>query len=211
MARSRSIEPFEPILIEKRRKRRLSQRRLPDNAKQGRLRLIRLALQWRQNRGALGRVTIQRVGTRPKPELNQPPQLGRGQCEMSDLVQDHISFGRAVQCRPVPIKAAWGPFRIDRHAKAAREGECRETIPFDLPSDRAVSGSRADPLKYLAGKPVGETRHEAIESARELLARYRRQNHSAVRLVCVAILDGMRSAERIPCRPPVTTAGGFVM
>jgi hypothetical protein len=86
MARGPSVEPFEPILIEKRGKRRLSQRRLPDNAKQGGLCLIRLALQWRQNRGALGRVTIKRVGTRPKPELDQPPPLGRGQHEMRNFV-----------------------------------------------------------------------------------------------------------------------------
>ena len=95
MACSPSVEPLEPILIEERSKRRLAERRLPDDAKQRGRRLVLVALQWRQNRGALGRVTIKRVRTGPEPELDEGSPLGRGQCEMSNLVQDDVSLGRA--------------------------------------------------------------------------------------------------------------------
>jgi hypothetical protein len=47
-------------------------------------------------------VAIERVRTRPGPELDQFSSFGRGQSEMGDLVQDYIGLSRAVQCRSVP-------------------------------------------------------------------------------------------------------------
>jgi hypothetical protein len=44
MACCRSVEPFEPILIEKRGERRLPERRLPDDPEQRSPGLVRLAL-----------------------------------------------------------------------------------------------------------------------------------------------------------------------
>jgi hypothetical protein len=72
------VEPFEPILIEERGKRRLAECRFPDDAEQRGRRLIFVARQRRQNRGALGLLTIQCVGTRPQPEFNQASPLEWG-------------------------------------------------------------------------------------------------------------------------------------
>jgi hypothetical protein len=138
MAWRRPVEPFEPVLIEKRGQRRLPERRFPDNAEQRGRRLIRLARQRRQNRGALGSVTIERIGARPEPELDQPTPGWRGQCEMGDLVQYHVSFGGTIQCHPVPIETARGPFRVDRHGEDAGEGERCEAMMLRLSSGGAV-------------------------------------------------------------------------
>ena len=156
MARGRAVEAFEPILVEERGERRLSERRLPDDPEQRGRRLIRLALQRRQHRSALGRVTVERVRTGPEPELDEPSPLGRGQREMGDFVQDHVRLGSAVERNSVPIEAARGRLGVDRHAEGARDGECRETMPLGLRSRGAVRRGRADPPKYRAGKPVGE-------------------------------------------------------
>ena len=95
MSCSRAVEPFEPVLIEKRGEGRLPECRLPYDPEERGRRLILLPRQRRQNRGALGRVTIKRVRTGPEPELDEGSPLGRGQCEMSNLVQDDVSLGRA--------------------------------------------------------------------------------------------------------------------
>ena len=173
MSGGRTVEPFEPILIEKRGERRLAERRLPEDPEKRGRRLILLALERRQYRGALGRVAIERVGSRPEPELDEPAPLGRGQREMGDLMQDYISLGRAVQRRSVPIEVAWGALRVDRDAGAAREGECREAMPLGLRSGGAVGRGRADPSKHRTGKPVGEAGHKAVEGGCEAFAGYR--------------------------------------
>jgi len=121
MSCSRTVESFEPILIEERGERRLTELRLPNNAEQRGGRLIFVARQRRHNRCALGCVPIERVRTGPEPELDEGSPRGRGQREMGDLVQDYVSLRSAVQCRSVPIEAAWDPLRVDRHAEAARE------------------------------------------------------------------------------------------
>jgi hypothetical protein len=138
MAWRRPVEPFEPVLIEKRGERRLPERRFPDNAEQRGRRLIRLARQRRQNRGTLGGVPIEGVGAWPEPEFDQPAPRWRGQCEMGDLVQNHVSFGRSIQCHPIPIETARGPFRVDRHGKGAGEGERCEAMTLRLRSGGAV-------------------------------------------------------------------------
>jgi hypothetical protein len=138
MARGRSVEPFEPVLIEERRKRWLAERRFPDNAEQRGHRLVFVALHQRESSSALGRFAIDCVRTGSKPELDEPSSLGRSQCKMGDLMQDYVSFGSTIQCCSVPIEAARGPFRVDRHAKAARERERRAAISLHLGSDCAV-------------------------------------------------------------------------
>ena len=95
MSCSRTVESFEPILIEERGERRLTELRLPDDPEQRGGRLIFVARQRRHNRCALGCVPIERVRTGPEPELDEGSPLGRGQCEMSNLVQDDVSLGRA--------------------------------------------------------------------------------------------------------------------
>jgi hypothetical protein len=138
MSGGRAIEPFEPILIEERSKGGLAKRRLPDDPEQRGRCLVSRTLQWQQNGGALGRVTIECVGARAEPELDQPSPLGRGQYEMGDLVQNYIRLGRAVQRRPVPVEAARGPLRVARHAAGTGEGERRKAMPLCLGSGRAV-------------------------------------------------------------------------
>jgi hypothetical protein len=138
MAWRRPVEPFEPVLIEKRGERRLSERRFPDNAEQRGRRLVRLARQRRQNRGALGGIPIEGVWTGTEPELDQSPSRGRGQCEMGDFVQNHVSFGSSIQCHPIPIEKARGRILVDRHAEGAGEGERCETMMLRLRSAGAV-------------------------------------------------------------------------
>src|SRR5262249_12720946 len=123
MAWRRPVEPFEPVLIEKRGQRRLPERRFPENAEQRSRRLVRLARQRRQNAEPLGGIPIEGVWTRPEPELDQPAPRRWGQCEMGDLVQNYISFGGSIQCYPIPIEKARGRLRVDRHAEGAGEGE----------------------------------------------------------------------------------------
>jgi len=135
---SRAVEPFEPVLIEKRGEGWLPECRLPYDPEERGHRLILLARKRRQNRGALGRITIECVGAGPEPELDEAAPLGWGQCEMGDLVQDHIRLGRAVQCRSVPIEAAWGSFRVNRYAEPPRERECSKTMPLCLRSRGAI-------------------------------------------------------------------------
>ena len=95
MSGGRAVEPFEPILIEERGERRLAEFRLPEDPEKRGRRLILLALERRHDRGALGRLAIERVGSRPEPELDEPAPLGRCQREMGDLVQDHVGLGRS--------------------------------------------------------------------------------------------------------------------
>ena len=141
---SRAVEPFEPVLIEKRGEGRLPECRLPYDPEERGRRLILLPRQRRQNRGALGRVTIECVGARPEPELDEASPLGWGQCEMRDLVQGHIRLGRAVQCRSVPIEAAWGSLRVNRHAEPLRERECCKTMPLCLRAAGAIGRGGAN-------------------------------------------------------------------
>jgi hypothetical protein len=135
---SRAAEPFEPVLIEKRGERRLPECRLPYDPEERGRRLILLARKRRQNRGALGRITIECVGAGPEPELHEASPLGWGQCVMGDLVQDHIGLGRAIQCRSVPIEGARDPLRVDRYAEAPRESECSKTMFLCLRSAGAI-------------------------------------------------------------------------
>jgi hypothetical protein len=128
MGRSRSVKPFEPILIKERGERRLTELSLPDDPQQRGLRLVRLPLQWRQNRSALGRVAIERVGTGPQSKLDQPAPLGRRKSEMGDLVEDYVSLGSTIQRQAIPIEAARCFLRMDRHAEAAREAERRAAM-----------------------------------------------------------------------------------
>ena len=72
------------------------ERRLPYDPEERSRRLILLARKRRQNRGALGGIAVECVGTRPEPKLDQTSSLRRRQCEVGDLVQDHIRLGRAV-------------------------------------------------------------------------------------------------------------------
>src|ERR1700751_1105472 len=60
MSGSRAVEPFEPILIEKRGERRLAKRCLPKDPEKRCRRLVLLPFERRQNRRALGRVAIER-------------------------------------------------------------------------------------------------------------------------------------------------------
>jgi hypothetical protein len=180
-----AVEALEPILVEERGQRRLSEGRFPDDPKQRGRRLIRLACQRRQHRSALGRVTVDRVRTGPEPELDEPSALRRGQHEMGGFVQDHIRLGSAVERNSVPIEAALGPLRVKRDAKSARKGERCLTVLLRLHSGRAVGRGRADSREYLARQPVSEAGHEAVENLRELLARYRRQNHMAERRTAI--------------------------
>ena len=138
MSCSRAVEPFEPVLIEKRGEGRLPECRLPyDPEKRGR-RLILLASKRRQDRGALGRVAIECVGARPEPELDETSPLGWRQCEMGDLVQDYVSLGGAVQCYTIPVEAAGGSLRMDRHVEPSRERERRKTMSLCLRSGGAI-------------------------------------------------------------------------
>jgi hypothetical protein len=86
MASGRAVESFEPILIEERGKRRLAEGHLPGDAEQRGGGLVSLAFQWRQNGGALGRVTIEGVGTGSETKLDNAPSLERGQGEMGYLM-----------------------------------------------------------------------------------------------------------------------------
>src|SRR6516162_5476820 len=194
---SRSVEPFEPILIEERGERRLTELSLPEDPRQRGRGLVRLALQWRQNRGALGCVTIKCVGTGTQSKLDQPAPLGRGQYEMGDLVQNYVSLGSTIQCRSVPVEAARGSFRLDRHAKAARDGERREAVLLRLNSGGPVRQGRADSLKNVTGQPVGDAGHEAVEHFRELLAGYRCQDHLVGHEPGFRIIDGFGPRVRI--------------
>jgi hypothetical protein len=121
MSCSRTVESFEPILIEERGERGLAELRLPEDSEQRGGRLIIVARRRQQNSRALRRLAIECAGTRSEPELDESSPLGRRQREMGDLVQDYVSLRSAVQCRSVPIEAAWDPLRVDRHAEAARE------------------------------------------------------------------------------------------
>jgi hypothetical protein len=192
MVGGRAVEALEPILVEERGERWLSEGRFPDDPKQRGRRLIRLARQRRQHRSALGRVTVERVRTRPEPELDEPSALRRGQHEMGGFVQDHIRLGSTIQCRSVPVEAARGPLRVKCDANSARKGERCLTVLLCLHSGRAVGRGRADPREYLARQPVSEAGHEAVENPRELLARYRRQNHSGVRRIAVVRIHPYR-------------------
>jgi hypothetical protein len=138
MGGGRAAEPFEPILIQKRGESRLAERGLPDDSEERRRGLVRIALQWRQNSGVLRRVAIERVGTGSEPELDEASPLRRGQYEMGGLVQNYVSFGRAIQCRSVPIEAARDPLRVDRYAEAPRERECSKTMPLCLGSGGTI-------------------------------------------------------------------------
>src|SRR6516162_2483907 len=197
MGSCRSVEPFEPILIEERGERRLTELSLPEDPQQRGRGLVRLALQWRQNRGALGCVTIKCVGTGTQSKLDQPAPLGRGQYEMGDLVQNYVSLGSTIQCRSVPVEAARGSFRLDRHAKAARDGERREAVLLRLNSGGPVRQGRADSLKNVTGQPVGDAGHEAVEHFRELLAGYRCQDHLVGHEPGFRIIDGFGPRVRI--------------
>jgi hypothetical protein len=135
---SRTVEPFEPILIQERGERRLAELRLPENPEQGGCNLVFLARQRGDNRCALGRVTIEGVGTGPEPELDQPSPFRRRQHEVGDFVQDHKSFGSTIQRRAVPVEAAPGSLGMDCHAEAAREGERCEAMPLGFRPGGAV-------------------------------------------------------------------------
>ncbi len=76
MGRSRAVEPFEPILIEERGKRRLPQRRFPDDPEQRSRRLVRLALQRRRSaaRSAASRSRVSGPG--PSPNSTSPRRSG---------------------------------------------------------------------------------------------------------------------------------------
>jgi len=76
---------------------------------------------------------------------------------------------------------------MDRHAEAVCDGERCKTMPLRLRSGGAVGRRGADPCKHGTGKPVGDIGHETIESASELLAGYRRQDHSVVRLTAAGV------------------------
>jgi hypothetical protein len=138
MGCSRSVEPFEPILIEERGERRLPERRLPDDPEQRGRGLILIARRRQQNCRALGRRTVEGVGPGSKPELDDAAPLRWGQRKMSDLVQDHIGFGRTVQCRPVPVEGARDFLRVDRDVEATCEGKRCKTMPLYLGSGGAV-------------------------------------------------------------------------
>ena len=181
MSGGRAVEPFEPILIEKRGERRLAEGHLPENPEKRGRRLVLLALERRQDRSAFGRVAIDGVRSRPEPKIGEGASPGRGQREMGDLMQNHIRLGRAVERCPIPIEKTLGPLRVDLHAKVPREREGDEAMPLGLRADGAVGRGRADPLKHPTGVPFGEVGHKAIEGAWEMLAWYRRQNHSVVR------------------------------
>src|SRR6516162_9090731 len=82
----RAVEPFEPILIEKRGERRLAEGHLPENPEKRGRRLVLLALERRQDRSAFGRVAIDGVRSRPEPKIGEGASPGRGQREMGDLI-----------------------------------------------------------------------------------------------------------------------------
>ena len=79
MVGGRAVEAFEPVLVEKRGERRLGERRLTEDSEQRGRRLVLLARQRRQDRGTLGSIAIERVGTRSEPEFDEPPPLARGE------------------------------------------------------------------------------------------------------------------------------------
>src|SRR6266446_2780515 len=85
-----AVEAFEPVLIEERGERRLAESCLPEDPEERGRRFVGFPLQRRQRGGALGRNTIERVRTRPQPELDEPSPFGRSEHEMGDFVQDDI-------------------------------------------------------------------------------------------------------------------------
>ena len=138
MLRSRAVEAFEPVLIEKGSQRRLAESRLPDDPEQRGRRFVGFAFQRRQGRGALGRNTIERVRTRPEAEIHKTAPIRRSQHEMGDFVQDDISLGRTEQRRSVPIELAQHPLGVDRHTEGAGNGERREAMPLGFLPHGAV-------------------------------------------------------------------------
>src|SRR5215831_9978963 len=77
MLGSGAVEAFEPVLIKKGGERRLAEHRLPDDPEQRGRRFVGFALQRRQDRGALGGNTIERVRTGAQPELDEPSPFRR--------------------------------------------------------------------------------------------------------------------------------------
>ena len=174
MGSSRTVDAFEPVLIEKRGEGRLPKRRLPDDPEQRSRCLILLAQQRRNHCRTLGSFTIECVRTRPKPKLDQPSPLGRSQHEMGNLVKDYVRVGNPIQSRPVPVEATRSSLGMDRQTKGACKGKCRKAMPLCFRCGGTIGRGRAYPRKDRAGKPVAETSHKAVQGACELVIGYRR-------------------------------------
>jgi hypothetical protein len=171
MRRGRAIETLKPVLIEKRGERRLSQRRFPENAEQGSRRLVLLTRQRRNNGGGLGGGAIARIRTGTESEIGKMPPRRRRQHEMSDLVQDHIGFGAAVEGLAVPIETAPRASRMHRDASRARQFEHGRVVLLCPAAGGTLGRARADPRKGGAGRGIGKPDGEAVERSIELIAR----------------------------------------
>ena len=118
----RAVQPFEPVLVEKRGERRLPERRLPQNAEERGFRLIGFAFEERRHRSGFGGRPLARIRPGAEPEIDQPPPLRRGEYKMGDLVQDHISFGVGVERRAVPIKPSTRAEWMHRYTEMLAKG-----------------------------------------------------------------------------------------
>jgi len=162
MRGGRTVEAFEPVLIEEGGERRLAESRLPDDPEQRGCRFVSFALQRREGCGALGCDAVDRVRTGSEPELDEPSPLGRSQRKMGDFVQDHVGLGRGRKRCSVPVEVGGGSLAIDRHAEGASDRERREAMPLGLRSGGAVQRRRADSPKHRAREAIGEAGREAV-------------------------------------------------
>src|SRR5690348_14249286 len=121
MSGRRAVQPFEPVLVEKRGERRLAERRLPQNAEERRFRLIGFALEERRHRSGFGRRPLARVRPGAEPEIDKPPPLRRGKHKMRDLMQDDISFGVGIERGAVPVKTAMCAGWVHQYAEMLGE------------------------------------------------------------------------------------------
>jgi hypothetical protein len=173
MSGGRAVEPFEPILIEKRGERRLAESCFAKDPEERGCRLVLFALERRQDRVALRGTAVERVGRRSEPELDAAAPLGRSERKMRDLVQNDIGFGPGVERGPVPIEMARGSLGVDGLAtkRRATESAARRSRSASPPAARSVEVAR------IRRTPYGRAAHKAVEGGRELPAGYRAQDH----------------------------------
>jgi hypothetical protein len=109
---------------------------------------------------------------------------------MSDFVKDDKGLSRPVQRLPVPIERAPSPLRMDRHAEAVCERQRREAMPLRLGAGGAIRRGSPDQPKHSAMERFAEAGHESVERVRELLSRYRGQDHLIGQKISVGAVDG---------------------
>src|SRR5690348_2570634 len=169
----RAVQPFEPVLVEKRGERRLPERRLPQNAEERCFRLIGFALEERRHRSGFGRRPLARVRPRAEPEIDKAPSLRRRKHKMRDLVQDHISFGVGIERGAVPVKTGMCAGWVHRYAEMLGKLQRLPAVSLGYLAAGALARGCADSRKRGTRLGIIELGRKTAERRAKLLTRDR--------------------------------------